>query len=58
MRKEELTINMKETLDQQVKIYNYKKYSDKQQNPEDSSFKFISDIYRDHPPAYDKHQYQ
>lgn len=48
---------MKETLDQQVKIYNYKKQSQKNTNPEDASFQFISDLYRAHPPAYDKNKY-
>ena len=49
---------MKETLDQQVRIYNYKKHSDRVVNPEEMSFQFISHLYREHPPSYNKHEYQ
>lgn len=45
---------MKDTLAQQVKIYNYKKKEERMSNPEDSSFEFIGHVFRDSPPAYNK----
>lgn len=57
MKREEMTNSMKQTLDEQVKIYNYKKHSEKNVNPEDVSFGFIQNVFREHPPAYDKNKY-
>lgn len=53
-----MALDMKETLEQQVKIHNSRKNSEKQVNPEDYSFEFISNIYREHPPSYNKLQYE
>lgn len=48
---------MKDTLAQQVKIHDRKKMEEKMSNPEDSSFEFINEVFRDKPPTYNKSQY-
>lgn len=48
---------MLHTLDNQIMVHNIRKMSEKHTNPEDNSFKFINNMFREKPAAYDKQKY-
>ena len=48
---------MKETLDQQVKAHNYKKFEESKINPEQYSYGVISNVFRERGASYDKAKY-
>lgn len=48
---------MMHTLDTQLKVQNIRKHEEKQMNPEENSFRFIDNMFREKPAAYDKHKY-
>lgn len=48
---------VKETLDQQVKEHNYKKFEESKINPEQYSYGVISNVFRERAASYDKAKY-
>ena len=57
MKKYRIKEEVKETLDQQVKQHNYKKFEDSKINPEHYSYGVIGNIFRERVASYDKAKY-
>ena len=57
MKKHRIKEEVKETLDQQVKQHNYKKFEDSKINPEHYSYGVIGNIFRERAASYDKAKY-
>ena len=48
---------MKDTLERQLEVLHKKREEEGKTNPEQANYSFISNIFRDKKPAYDKKQY-
>ena len=57
MKKHRIKEEVKETLDQQVKAHNYKKFEESKINPEHYSYGVISNVFRERGASYDKAKY-
>lgn len=57
MKKFRIKEEVKETLDQQVKEHNYKKFEESKINPEQYSYGVISNVFRERAASYDKAKY-
>ena len=55
--KHDLRQNMIDSLQKQVKVYQNKKEQERRINPEDYSFNFMSEVFKNKYPSYNKHQY-
>lgn len=55
--KERRNMEMKDTLEKQLEHLNKKRQQERGINPEQHNYSFISGIFRDKKPAYDKRQY-
>jgi hypothetical protein len=48
---------MRDTLEKQVELHNYRKSEEGKVNPEQANYSFINNIFRDKKPAFDKREY-
>lgn len=55
--KERKNVEMKDTLEKQLEVLHKKREEETKRNPEQANYSFISNIFRDKKPAYDKKQY-
>lgn len=55
--KHKRTIEMRDTLEQQVEIHNHRKQEEGRPNPEQATYAFISNIFRERKAPFDKKEY-
>lgn len=54
LEKERKSLEMKDTLEKQLELLHRKKEEEHRVNPEQANYSFISNIFREKKPAYDK----